>query len=304
MIDKLGSQGLHMPNESLALVRQRPDAPGEDAYQAFCATLSESARGRAFLAEYARRNRNADTELLLAALERLEALVRAHMTPAAGIRAELRALLETIRSARPQIDARALPARAAKLAALLDLLERRIDEIAKANDAEPATPADATLGVHAMPDKPADEAARSHLAVVEPPDEPELPIPSPSAQPPAIALVHHPEKAGPGLDPGWEPVFGQDDAQIKTLRSTAIMPEVNVFDQAPPEKAAVEITIAPLPVMAIIEEIIVVPVVAANTVDTPAAQTMAPAERAAVSPIDLLAPLMALSEEERIALFT
>ena len=49
-------------------------------------------------------------------------------------------------------------------------------------------PADAT------PDEPA-EAARAHLAVVPPPDEPELPIPSPtSAQAPAIVLVHDLEK--------------------------------------------------------------------------------------------------------------
>ena len=56
-----------MPNEPLALAIKPPAAPSEDDYQAFCAALSESARGRAFLAEYARRNRNADTEVLLAA---------------------------------------------------------------------------------------------------------------------------------------------------------------------------------------------------------------------------------------------
>ena len=36
----------------------------------------ESARGRWFLEEYARRNRNADTKLVLSAIERLERLVR------------------------------------------------------------------------------------------------------------------------------------------------------------------------------------------------------------------------------------
>ncbi len=61
-----------MPNEPLALaIQPPPEAPSEGGYQAFCAALSESGRGRAFLAEYAARNRNADTAALLAAIERL-----------------------------------------------------------------------------------------------------------------------------------------------------------------------------------------------------------------------------------------
>src|SRR6266849_328750 len=31
--------------------------------------------------------------------------------------------------------------------------------------------------------------------------------------------AHDPEKACPGLDPGWEPVFGQDHAQVKSDRA-------------------------------------------------------------------------------------
>ena len=57
-----------MPTETTARARQlQPDAPDETDYHAFCTALSESARGRAFLAEYARRNRNADTRPLLTA---------------------------------------------------------------------------------------------------------------------------------------------------------------------------------------------------------------------------------------------
>ena len=52
----------------------------EDDYQAFCQTLSESERGRAFLAEYARRNRNADTEQLLAAIAQLQSVMVAQPT--------------------------------------------------------------------------------------------------------------------------------------------------------------------------------------------------------------------------------
>jgi hypothetical protein len=50
-----------------------PVAPaGADDYETLMAVLSASARGRAFLAEHARRNRQADTEAILAALRKLE----------------------------------------------------------------------------------------------------------------------------------------------------------------------------------------------------------------------------------------
>jgi hypothetical protein len=243
-----------LPNETIALAKPRPDVPNEDAYQAFCAALSETARGRAFLAEFARRNRNADTELLLSALARLEALVRSP-TAADLLRQELRALLETIRSARPQINTRALPARAAKLAGLLDLLERRIDEMVEAKVVEAAMPAAETLGAHTMPEvpmvEPMDEPGRSYLAVVEPPDEPELPIPSPASAQPLVMVV---------------------------VGAAAAMPEVSVFDSAPPKPDVVETSMA-----------------------APAARS---ASATALPPVDPLLAIMALSEDERIALFT
>jgi chemotaxis protein CheZ len=52
-----------------------PPLSGAD-YQAIEAAVMETARGRWFLAEYARRNRHADTEMLLNALERLETVIR------------------------------------------------------------------------------------------------------------------------------------------------------------------------------------------------------------------------------------
>jgi hypothetical protein len=55
----------------------------EDVYAALLTTLSASARGRAFLAEFARRNRAAETDMLLAAMARLEAMVAAQNPPAA-----------------------------------------------------------------------------------------------------------------------------------------------------------------------------------------------------------------------------
>jgi hypothetical protein len=178
-----------MPNEPLALAIRPPDAPNEDDFLTLCAALSESGRGRAFLAEYARRNRNADTEALLAAIERIEARLRADASAVQRLRDDLRLLLIAIRLARPEINAAAPAAQAAKLAALLDLLERRIDAMAGAEAAELAPPADEPLG--------------AHLAVVPPPDEPELPIPSPASFEPRLVekIAAEPTAQPPPSDP-------------------------------------------------------------------------------------------------------
>jgi len=65
-----------MSNESLALSTIPPRPPAEDDYDLICATMMGSGRGRWFLDEYARRNRNADTALVLAAIERLEQAIK------------------------------------------------------------------------------------------------------------------------------------------------------------------------------------------------------------------------------------
>lgn len=163
-----------MPNEALALaITPLPVAPSEDDYRAFCAALSESGRGRAFLDEYARRNRNADTQALLAAIERIEAHLQADASAVQRLRDDLRMLLIAIRLARPEIDAAGPATQAAKLSKLLDLLERRIDAMAEVKPAD------------AAPDDCAD-TARAQLAVLPPPDEPELPIPSPASFEPRL----------------------------------------------------------------------------------------------------------------------
>jgi hypothetical protein len=54
--------------------------PPED-YEAIEAAVLETARGRWFLAEFARRNRSADTSVLLAAIERLESMLQTQGAP-------------------------------------------------------------------------------------------------------------------------------------------------------------------------------------------------------------------------------
>ncbi|HMA55827.1 MAG TPA: hypothetical protein VKP52_03725 [Pseudolabrys sp.] len=179
-----------MPIETTVRAQQlQPGAPDEANYHAFCAALSASARGRAFLAEYARRNRNADTKPLLTAIERLHTSLAPDTAAPAEVlvKQKLRALLDDIDAAQNEIEASVMAIRTAKLADLIALVEQRIVEIMApaAKDLAPPEP----LPSPPLPEEPAGEA-RTHLAVVPPSDQPELPIPSPAAaQPPPIALV-------------------------------------------------------------------------------------------------------------------
>lgn len=302
-----------MATESNALARPpKPGGPGKDDYQLFCTALSSSARGRAFLAEYARRNRHADTKVVLAAFERLEALVARHTAePAADrIRQELRALLAAIRATRPEIDDSAAAIKAAKLTALIAFVEHRIAAIVEPTREHSALPDE--LAALFMPSAAVAETARSGLAMVAPPDEPELPIPSPAGtQPPPMTLVHDPEKAGPGLNPGGKPVFGQAHAPTKTVRTAAIMPEVTFVGRTPPEPMTIE---KPPAAPAVVENPVAAPLalialpvlepIANEAIAKEASANNVPAPQAAPPPVDPLAGIMALSEDERIALFT
>ena len=76
-----------MADDSLARDLSAIGAPSDDPiYDALVAALSATARGRAFLDEYARRCRTADTRSALDALSRIEAmLAREHgVVPAAA----------------------------------------------------------------------------------------------------------------------------------------------------------------------------------------------------------------------------
>lgn len=246
-----------MANEALAF---RPEAPDND-YDALCAALETSARGRAFLAEHARRNRNADTERVLEALDRLSAQIRADAAAVSGLHDELRALLGALRLTRPGNDAGQPPGKAAMLAALVDLLERRIDAMVEERPPESAADGE-------------EKSQRLPLSVVPPLEEPELPIPSPlAAQPPAIAAVPGPPAR---------------------MASAAVMPEVNVLDGPPAAKPATRTATRP----AAKSGGTAVPDAAPTAIPVPVKQAARP------DPVRLLAPIMALSEDERLALFS
>ena len=225
-----------MANEPLALAIRPPEAPQEafqeasqeDEYLTLCAALSQSARGRAFLAEHTRRSRHADNEALLTAIGRIEARLQADGSAVQRLRDDLRMLVTAIRLARPEIDAADPPARAVKLAKLLDLFERRIDAMAEAR----------------APERPADAAPRARIALAE--TEPTraqlfvLPMRNePEAPPPAPAKIAAPK--------------------------AAVAPQAAAAQAAPPAADVIEV---------------------------------------AAPPTDPLAAIMALSADERLALFT
>jgi hypothetical protein len=63
-----------MADEAFALspISARAAQPREEDYEAISAAFMETSRGRWFLGEYARRNRNADTRMVLDAVARIE----------------------------------------------------------------------------------------------------------------------------------------------------------------------------------------------------------------------------------------
>jgi len=252
-----------MPNEITARTDQLSGASDEGDYQAFCEALSASERGRAFLTEYTRRNRNADTKQLLAAIDRLQSLVTTHATPQTSepIKQQLRELLGEIVAARCELETRILAVKASKLAELIALVERRIADVLNslrddnAPQIQPLPPP-----MSEAPDAPGEEGEQTHLIVVPLPEQPELPIPSPAAaQPPSIALVRSEEMivevafVEPQREPDPHPAI---DLEPATTRASE--PKIS----EPPEA------------------------------------------KRALAPTSPLASIMALSEEERLALFT
>jgi hypothetical protein len=165
--------------------------------------------------------------------------------------------------------------RAAKLALLLNLLERKLMALAEA-------------------DVP---AADTRLAVVPAPDEPELPIPSPAAkQTPALTLAREraPPPAQNAVTPGAAP---------------AIIPEVTWLDGPPPGSFSLEDADRhddPPPSMgekvaALASEPDAQPPLAAMPAPMPGAP---PVTTPLPPPANPLAGLTLLTEVERLALFT
>ena len=72
-----------MADEAFALspISARAAQPSEEDYDAISKAFMETSRGRWFLGEYAKRNRNADTSMVLEAVARLEENLAAQRQP-------------------------------------------------------------------------------------------------------------------------------------------------------------------------------------------------------------------------------
>ncbi len=90
-----------MADEAFALspISARATQPREEDYDAISEAFMETSRGRWFLGEYAKRNRNADTRMVLDAVARIEASLAAQNQPAPEQDNGLAEALTAIRSA-------------------------------------------------------------------------------------------------------------------------------------------------------------------------------------------------------------
>jgi len=93
-----------MADEAFALspISARASLPSEQDYEAISQAFMETSRGRWFLGEYARRNRNADTRMVLDAVARIEQTLAAQKPPApeSGLPEALAAIRRALDQAR------------------------------------------------------------------------------------------------------------------------------------------------------------------------------------------------------------
>ena len=121
-----------MSDGSLAIATIPAGLPADADYDALCQALMASARGRWFLEEYAKRNRNADTGVVLDAIARVEAVVRGEQANRAtqGMRIELLEMAKTIAQTRADV-AESKPAPAvAEMATDIFAVAGRLQDVA------------------------------------------------------------------------------------------------------------------------------------------------------------------------------
>lgn len=340
-----------MANDPLALATP-PDAPSEDEYQAFVLALSESARGRAFLAEHARRSRSEESAKLLSSVQQLESLVRSQLdTPPESPRDDMHGVLDAIRAVQAELNIGALAAQVAQLAGLIEGVQQRIETLATpaalAPPREPMLPsldvaaeeatAQGAADLFAAESTP-DLLAEAETVIDEAEGEPTIDISfdvapdaadlstaniaaedeAPIAETDSFAASPEPaasaEAAAPDMqDEAAEPAAADDPVAMPDIawsESEAAAGEVQA-DAAPAETQGLAIT-------ALVETLAAAepdqPPAAARVIKAGSIPPPAPFAgedfsggkrvRTALPSVDPLADVKALSEEERLALFT
>ncbi len=255
-----------MSKQTIALAYTRPaDALEEAEYQALLEALSESARGRSFLVEHARRSRSTETNILLTAIERIEAQVRPRQAPPEVdlLHHELSGVLDDMRTARARIESGGAAPKAEQLAALLDILQRRLRKL--------------------LPSRPAADS----------PQAPEAAAPATPPRPAAARWIEEPLEPAPAVN----------DANPPPPSSTAEASASRL-----PPAATIKPSARQGPVFEIEAEIkaVVAAELETRTIGRPASLGAAePVDATTLtSAEDALTAIMALTEDERIALFT
>ena len=93
-----------MADEAFALspISARATLPSEEDYAAIAEAFMETSRGRWFLTEYAKRNRNADTRMVLDAVARIEQSLAAQREEDLEREASLQRETKAFRRSRPR----------------------------------------------------------------------------------------------------------------------------------------------------------------------------------------------------------
>ena len=326
-----------MANDPSATQASEPEAPSEEDFQAFLAALSGSARGRTFLAEHARRSRSEDSTMLLSAVQRLEGLVLSQTPPPAAENPidELRGMLEAIISVQAELDVGTLAAQVANLAALIESVQQRIETMVA--PAEMAAAA-AQEPLKEPPEEPPEAPAEAPIALEQPAPVEAEPAPVEAFSEPEMAALAEPE-ALPAEDvvpveeaAPSEPSVAEAEPMPQAMPEDAwqTIPEVawsdsdTAADETPPdETSAPALDTAPpagLAIAALVETLVVpaadepsaVPeatVIKAGSIPPPAPFTgedfaTTPRPRTMPPSVDPLADIKALSDDERVALFT
>src|SRR5215471_6710046 len=96
-----------MTDEPFSPSPSAPPPPTEADYEAIAAAVMGTVRGRWFLAEFAKRNRNADSGLILDRIDRIEKLLHAPpaVSPAERVRIDLVEMAKAIARTRSEIAA-------------------------------------------------------------------------------------------------------------------------------------------------------------------------------------------------------
>jgi hypothetical protein len=232
---------MHMSNQASMLAET---GAGEDPYEALLAVLSATARGRAFLAEHARRSRHVDVEALLSTLERLEhGLAPQAPSPSDSVERRLDELskrVESLCDAQPAFDLVGLANNIVRLTELIESLHGQLQ--GKAQSPAPAKPAVSTP-----------------------------PSPKAAVAPPSLALSAVVAQALAGA---------AEEPELRVFKAGSIPPPVRFagFDFSPDAPDA-------------------------ELAEAVPGRSAAPAPSRSADMPDPLAPILALSDEERLALF-